>query len=227
MAYRPTAVYLCLMAREPDDKTRDNNVARKSPDMERALRHQGMTEDEIDLALRKKERSRRVKSSLLKSRPVADAQQSRTTQYRTGAPQIGEALCTVDYAAEQLKVHPKTVLRFIHEGRLPATRLGKSFRIHRRDLEIFAGFPARDIAPVEPTVVTCIVDISGITVADARRWARDLPTALNATPADGPPIRPEIVHDEDRSRLKVVLVGFPDAVVRLMKLVQLWAKDIS
>ena len=227
MAYRPTAVYLCLMARAPDDKTRDSNAARKSPDMETALRRQGMTEDEIDLALRKKKRSRRVKSSLLKSRPVADTQHSRTTQYRTGAAQIGEALCTVDYAAEQLKVHPKTVLRFIHEGRLPATRLGKSFRIHRRDLEIFAGFPARDIAPVEPTVVTCIVDISGITVADARRWARDLPTALNARPVDGPPIRPEIVHDEERSRLKVVLVGFPAAVAHLMKLIQLWADDIS
>jgi excisionase family DNA binding protein len=198
-----------------------------SADLEKELRRQGMTDDEIEKSLRKKKLRKAVQSSLLKVRPAGEGAKAGATQYRAGSPRIGEELCTVDYAAEQLSLHPKTVLRFIHEGRLPATRLGKSFRILRRDLEVFAGLPARAVSPVEPTTATCIVDISGITVDDARRWARDLPTALNSNPSNGPPVRPEIVHDQDRSRLKVVLVGAPEAVGQLMKFVQLWTKDGS
>jgi excisionase family DNA binding protein len=40
-------------------------------------------------------------------------------------------LVTVEQAAEELKLHPKTVLRYIHEGRLEATRIGKAYRIDR------------------------------------------------------------------------------------------------
>jgi excisionase family DNA binding protein len=56
---------------------------------------------------------------------------------------MSEELCTVGFAATQLKLHPKTILRFIREGRLRATRVGKAFRILRADLDAFAGIPQR------------------------------------------------------------------------------------
>ena len=48
-------------------------------------------------------------------------------------------LFTVEQAADRLKLHPKTVLRMIHEGRLKATRLGKAYRISGDDLDAAAG----------------------------------------------------------------------------------------
>jgi excisionase family DNA binding protein len=133
-----------------------------------------------------------------------------------------EELLTVEDAAKRLKLHPRTILRFIHEDRLPATRLGKAFRILRGDLEAFAGLPPEAHAPA-PASVTCIVDLPGIGEDLARRWARALPAALNAKPEDRAPIRPEISHDPARSQLRIVLVDAPDAVGRLMRLVELWA----
>jgi len=49
---------------------------------------------------------------------------------------------TVRQAAEALGLHVKTVLRFIREGRLPAHRMGKSYRLRRSDVDAFAGLPA-------------------------------------------------------------------------------------
>ncbi len=54
-------------------------------------------------------------------------------------------LCTVETAAAHLQVHRKTVLRYIRDGRLPATRIGKAYRIQRADLDAFAGTPSSTV----------------------------------------------------------------------------------
>lgn len=42
---------------------------------------------------------------------------------------------TVEQAAEYLQMHKATVYKYIRAGLLPAARLGKIYRIARRDLE--------------------------------------------------------------------------------------------
>lgn len=54
------------------------------------------------------------------------------------------SLHTVEDSAARLRVHPKTVLRFIRDGKLRATRVGRAYRILDTD---FAAF-----APTEPAV---------------------------------------------------------------------------
>jgi excisionase family DNA binding protein len=44
-------------------------------------------------------------------------------------------LLTVDEIARLLKVNPVTVRRFISTGRLPAVRVGRRIRVHRKDAE--------------------------------------------------------------------------------------------
>jgi len=39
--------------------------------------------------------------------------------------------------AELLKVHPRTVSRWIHQGQLPAVRLGNRYRVSQKDLKSF------------------------------------------------------------------------------------------
>ena len=139
---------------------------------------------------------------------------------------MAEEFCTVDFAAERLKLHPKTVLRFIREGRLPARRIGKAYRIRRSDLDAFAGVPPEARPAAQPSV-TSIVDIPGIGEALAQKWARTVTNALNAKPAGGPLLRADVVYDPAREHLKIIVVGPPGDVANLMNLVSVWLEQLE
>ena len=47
------------------------------------------------------------------------------------------SLVSVREVADQLGVHPETVRRLIHEGRLDAVRVGRVLRVHREALDRF------------------------------------------------------------------------------------------
>jgi excisionase family DNA binding protein len=138
-----------------------------------------------------------------------------------------EEICTVDFAARQLKLHPKTVLRHIREGRLRATRIGKSYRILRADLEAFAGVPARAETAADAAWMTSIVDVPGVGAELAQKWARTVTNALNAKPSDGPPMRADVIYEPERSHLKIVLVGGPGDTVNLLNLIRVWLEQLS
>jgi excisionase family DNA binding protein len=57
-----------------------------------------------------------------------------------------ENLVSVREVADQLGVHPETIRRLIHEGRLDAVRVGRVLRVHRAAVD---GFLARQ--RVKPT----------------------------------------------------------------------------
>ncbi len=46
-------------------------------------------------------------------------------------------ILTVDEAAAYLQIHKVTVYKYIRAGRLPAARLGKVYRLRRRDVDAF------------------------------------------------------------------------------------------
>ena len=56
------------------------------------------------------------------------------------------SLVSVREVADQLGVHPETIRRLIHDGRLDAVRVGRVLRVHREALD---GFLARQ--RVKPT----------------------------------------------------------------------------
>jgi excisionase family DNA binding protein len=57
-----------------------------------------------------------------------------------------DGLISVREVAEQLGVHPETIRRLIHDGRLDAVRVGRVLRVHRQAVD---GFLARQ--RVKPT----------------------------------------------------------------------------
>lgn len=136
-----------------------------------------------------------------------------------------EELCTVDFAAERLKLHPKTVLRFIRDGRLPATRVGKAYRIRRADIDALAGLPPGEAPSAHPTATT-IVDIPDIGPDLARKWARQVPTALNAKPDSPVLLRADVVYAPDRAHLKIIIVGSIPDTATLMALIKVWTEQL-
>lgn len=125
---------------------------------------------------------------------------------------------TVERAADRLGLHPKTVRRFIQEGRLKATRIGKAYRILRADLDALVGAPA---APsTAPVRVTAIVDLPQVEPQTARRLAAVLPAARTGNAAQGPPMSLDFAHDPALRTLKIVMIGSPDDVAAMLRLVQ-------
>ncbi|MCW5713035.1 MAG: excisionase family DNA-binding protein [Bauldia sp.] len=134
---------------------------------------------------------------------------------------MSDILISVDQAAAQLNLHPKTVLRYIHDGRLPATRVGKSYRIAQGKLDAFAGVAAGVAAAVVEARATCIVDVPGIAVESASRLANFLNAAAMTGDARSPAMHLQTAFDPARGTLKIVLVGVPSDVARLLEMVGL------
>jgi excisionase family DNA binding protein len=48
-----------------------------------------------------------------------------------------ESLYSVREVASQLGVHPETIRRLIHDGRLDAVRIGRVLRVHKQAVDSF------------------------------------------------------------------------------------------
>jgi excisionase family DNA binding protein len=130
---------------------------------------------------------------------------------------VSGELLTVDAAAALLQLHPKTVLRFIRDGRLRAGKVGKGYRILRSDLQAFAG--AANALTVPRARVTSIVDVADVDATEVQRLSNVLLGASNSRDIRAEAISLDIAHDPVRRSLKIILVAAPADAAVLLKLV--------
>jgi excisionase family DNA binding protein len=133
---------------------------------------------------------------------------------------------TVEQVAERLKLHPKTVLRFIREGRLRATRVGKSYRIVASDLEAFAGVDASAVASKRAARVTSILEVGDLDLDRAQKIATFLSAAIMSSEARPDPIQLTTAFDQAARLLKVVVIGSPADTAQLLQLVQVQLENL-
>ena len=155
---------------------------------------------------------------------------------------MSEEVYTVEQFAERLKLHPKTVLRFIKDGRLRAVKVGKSYRILRTEMEAmvtgysseefsgaidaFRGMLERKAAPTRVRAdarVTSIVDLAGVAPDRAERMARMLPAVRTVQRAQADDMNIEVIYDPARQHLKVLIVGSPGDTAAMLKMVEVLA----
>jgi excisionase family DNA binding protein len=100
---------------------------------------------------------------------------------------------TVDEIAEMIKIHPKTVQRYIREGRLKASKVGKSWRVSGHDLSTFTeGGSVSGTAPIMigesfergEIKVSAVVDIPVENTQESVRIASTLTAISNSKPAE-------------------------------------------
>ena len=128
---------------------------------------------------------------------------------------MSQELYSVEQVAERLGLHVKTVRNYVREGRLKAVRIGKQYRIAREDLEAMTGRP--EPAP-EPVVRNRHVEVSSIVEIDAisSEAANHLSMSL-VSAASG--IRIEAIYNQERARLKIILVGDLEKNVSYLKFI--------
>jgi excisionase family DNA binding protein len=132
---------------------------------------------------------------------------------------MSDKVYTVEQFAELVKLHPKTVLRFIKEGRVRAVKVGRSYRILRSELEIMTGVVLGRPEP-SPVRVTSIVDMPDVDAAAAQRLARTLPALRMGREAPADPMSLDLAYDEARRQLKIVIVGSPADTIAILAMIQ-------
>lgn len=135
---------------------------------------------------------------------------------------MSEEIYTVEQFAERLKLHPKTVLRFIREGRLRAVKVGKSYRILRSELEAMTGV-VQAKGPAASARVTSIVDLPAVGAEMAERLARQVPAVRTAQAAHPDPMSLNVAYDPARRHLKIVIVGSIEDTSVMLKMIQVMA----
>jgi excisionase family DNA binding protein len=151
---------------------------------------------------------------------------------------MSEEVYTVEQFAERLKLHPKTVLKFIREGRVRAVKVGKSYRILRTEMEamtgvhpdtyraLFGGAAERleTRAARSRARVTSIVDLPGVDPDQAQRLARTLPAARTGR-AHADPMSLDVAYDPATRNVKVIIVGAPGDVAAMLKMIDVLSED--
>jgi len=96
---------------------------------------------------------------------------------------------TVEQIASMLNIHPKTTQRYIREGKLRATKIGKGWRVTGHDLSAFVESSrneatAADNRPIRSVIASSVIDIPTVTREEAIRIMNTLTASLNAKPAE-------------------------------------------
>ncbi len=130
-------------------------------------------------------------------------------------------LFAVDEVAQRLNLHVKTVRRFIREGRLPAKRIGKAYRITRSALDEFAGAsegpPSVAVARTRQILVSSIVDVDAISPEDGQRITTLIMAGLNARRGEPDFPRVDSLYDADRGRLRIMITASPTLTCDLIR----------
>ena len=127
---------------------------------------------------------------------------------------------TVDQIARILEMHPKTIRRFIREGKLRANKVGKQWRVSGHDLSLFVEgnkIPTKtesdktycidSDSPVQKINVSAVVDISDVSKEESIRISNTLIAVMNCKDSKLGKSTVNVQFFEDENKLRVVLWG--------------------
>ncbi|MEU8407302.1 helix-turn-helix domain-containing protein [Micromonospora sp. NPDC048842] len=129
-----------------------------------------------------------------------------------------EEMYSVEQVADRLNLHVRTVRGYIRSGRLRAVRIGKQYRIAASDLDALTGQAPTTPGVARQAEVSSIVQIDGVDRAAADRLGTLVLTSANTAHDQANPLRVQTVHDEQRHRLKIIILGDPAATAELLHL---------
>jgi excisionase family DNA binding protein len=133
-------------------------------------------------------------------------------------------LYTVDQASDLLRLHVKTVRSYVRDGRLKATRIGKSYRIARADLEAFAGVtlptpPRQAVARQRQAHVSSVIRLEAVS-PDLRDRLAGLISGIATTPSEtSERLHITINYNEEHASMTVILTGSLTSSAEILRLV--------
>lgn len=102
-----------------------------------------------------------------------------------------EQYYSVDQISKLLSMHPKTIQRYIREGKLRASKIGKSWKVSGHDLSLFTEVHANNVdeqlyqIPVSERVrASSVIDIKVTGRDEANRIINSMNAAMNVKPEE-------------------------------------------
>lgn len=130
-----------------------------------------------------------------------------------------EKYYTVEQVSKLLSLHPKTVQRYIREGKLQANKIGKSWRISGHDLSKFAEeTEKRAYSSEKKTVVSSVADIYVDDSEEGGRIANMLTALLNSKFSEYENSSIHTQYFEYENKLRVTLWGNIDFVKSIFEI---------
>jgi excisionase family DNA binding protein len=142
---------------------------------------------------------------------------------------MAKSMFSAEEVADILGLHVRTVRGYVRDGRLPATRIGKQYRIARSDLDAFTG--ARPSPPADGADETLRVDASAVVQVEpigpaAMTRLTTLVTAATGTREDGEgQLHVHTAYDARRAALKIIVVGTADDIAKVLTLVSALTRE--
>jgi len=117
---------------------------------------------------------------------------------------------TVEQISELLNIHPKTIQRYIREGKLRAIKVGKSWRVSGHDLSVFMeGNNVNSVNSKAERTITAssVIDIPTNGKEDAMRVVNLLTAAFNAKPSELSKTSMQSQYIEHENMVRIMLWG--------------------
>ena len=118
---------------------------------------------------------------------------------------MSNAFFTVDSAATKLDVHPRTILRFINQGKLKAVKVGRQWRIKYSDLQEFTGEEIEE----KQASASAVIDIPVSDRNEADRYQTLVLASLNNRNSPGGILdrRVDCIYNKEEQSVRFVLWG--------------------
>ena len=131
-----------------------------------------------------------------------------------GGMMMEEKFYSVEDVSKILRLHVKTLRRYITEGKLRASKVGKQYRISGHDLSVFLEnsglYPAengQDIPHTATVNVSAVMEIMAGSAEDADRYESMMLAAMNTKDPSYGQSAAHVQRFEDRKKMRVLLFG--------------------
>ena len=136
-----------------------------------------------------------------------------------------ETYYTVEQIAQMLQMHPKTVQRYIREGKLRAVKVGKGWRVNGHDLSVFTESVPEQGGETPTAVVSCVADIYAASQADAIRIMNTLSAGLTSKPAHMGKSSMHTQYIPEEQKLRVTLYGGARTIAILLDAIAMLTEE--
>jgi excisionase family DNA binding protein len=141
-----------------------------------------------------------------------------------------EKYYTVEQIAEIINLHPKTIQRYIREGRLKAQKVGKAWRVTGHDLSVFLeeGENGTSLAEKSPGLqqivgaalneitVSAVIDIPVSNSSEAGQVVNWMTASLNSQSSEYGYKSFSSQYIEPEKKIRIMLWGSPALVERIL-----------
>jgi len=134
---------------------------------------------------------------------------------------------TIAELTKILNLHSKTILRFIHEGKIKAKKIGRSWMVSEDALKTYCHNELSGQKPpvqsphyetlAERISVSAVVEINAQNSEEASRISNTFIAMLNSERGTNGKFRFDFFHYPESEKAKYVFYGTPELIVRILQ----------